>query len=181
MIPVNLDWLETARLGGNVTRMHILPTITSHNVAEHTFHAAFITMELCAQNEIQSGDCVSYILAHDIAEGYTGDTPGNVKVDHPNLSGVLAAIETKWERDNFPYYLSERSLSEFEMKLVKSADLLELGYYCVEEREMGNTRVRGVFDNVLSYIASRELDAHVNGVAVIKARLVKRWMEAGSI
>jgi len=157
-----LDKIKTYRKGLAVERMHTVPHHTPYNNASHSCNAALIAYELCKLNFEKTERIILHILMHDVAEGYVGDTPANVKVDNPKLKEVLSRIEDNWERDNL---LDIPTLNLVEHDIFKSADLIELGMYCLEELKMGNRNVITVLSNVTKYLTRYSGESAVRGVS----------------
>jgi 5'-deoxynucleotidase YfbR-like HD superfamily hydrolase len=132
-----------------------------------------ITAADAARVAVEPSAIIRHLLTHDVAEGYLGDTPAHVKAEYGRVSGALHAAEESWNTRNIPEYLTHQ-LVPYEKDLVKAADTLELGYFCVEEREMGNRAVAPVFNYVVDYVDRQEL-RKVHGVAPIIDCLTRRW------
>jgi len=137
-----LDDIWLCRNAGLVQRMHIVPTIREHNVAEHTYNAMVIARELCNQAKLGIAICRSvmeYLLYHDIEEVYTGDLPAYLKSEE-ELSGVIKMVEERWSRAALPFHISEIKESSIPIvkQLAKISDCLELCMFCIEEIERGN-------------------------------------------
>ena len=148
---MSLQWLQTARHGGRVERCHTVPTIQSYNVGEHSFNAILIAHTICAQLDykinrvyedghqmidINEDNIAKYILLHDLAEGYTGDIPANVKKE-TNIKSVMDRIEDEWTKKHVPDYM-DATIDCFEYVIAKLADTLELCMFCKDEITMGN-------------------------------------------
>lgn len=152
---MSLQWIRTARHGGGVQRVHTIPyTIQRHySNAEHTFNAIIIAKELCKDTDykmlytdpiddkefmldIREDNIILYLLAHDLAESYTGDIPANVK-KVTAVKSLFDTIEKEWEilhrPEEYAYVLHEH-----EMWIAKMADSLELAMFCIDEYKMGN-------------------------------------------
>lgn len=179
---MNIEWINTTRLGGQVTRCHTVPTIRQHNNAEHTAGALVIAKELCEANGMSltaTAGVLEYLMVHDTAEMYCGDVPANVKKEHKKLADELDVVEQDWETRNVPFsYVTSKDLSQQQRWVARCADLLELGYFCVEEAEMGNKRIHPVWENVLHYVIPFEED--INGVFEVMSELRTRWRKAHS-
>jgi len=177
---MKVDWISLARQGGQVQRCHTVPTIRPYNNAEHTAGALVIAKELCEANEMGVSACadvMEYLLVHDMAEAYCGDTPANVKLENKALAQQLDVVERDWEVNNVPgHYVAKHHLSAAQRRICRAADLIELGYYCVEEREMGNARIWPVWDNVVKYMIGFE--GCIPGAAELMSHLRERWRVA---
>jgi len=156
MMPINRNWIRVARAGGAVKRLHTRSTLRNYTNAEHTYGTLVLVGELCRVNpDTRVHDCSMYMLGHDIAEGYTGDIPANVKLDNPQLNKELDAIEQRWTTANMP--LLHNILSDLERKICKCADLLDLGLFCAEEYAMGNRTLVDVYGRVVQYLQQPSL------------------------
>lgn len=174
---MSLQWVKTARHGGGVQRAHTVPyTIQRHySNAEHTFNAIIIAKALCKDIDykirINHDECISapihidvredniilYLLAHDLAESYTGDMPANVKKETA-VKSLLDTIEKEWEDTHMPKEYAHE-LYEHEMWIAKMADSLELAMFCIDEYKMGNRHE--VFTNMLIRVKVY-IDEHMN-------------------
>jgi 5'-deoxynucleotidase YfbR-like HD superfamily hydrolase len=183
--------LEMLRRAGNVERMHcVRPLIQTHyNVAEHTFHAMCIAMELCRLNLLQPGRVLARLLYHDVPEVETGDIPANVKRAAPELEVALRGIE-KGFKDKWDLHAPEaahfklqnipgKDAHELELAIYKAADYLELGWFCLTEKRMGNRNFKGgqsiqrVFENVTTYMVEY---GWIPGVNDMTNYLKKEWL-----
>lgn len=133
-----LNWLVTARLAGQVKRTHIVPTIQSYTVGDHTYNAMLIASELCKINEgVREEIVLKYLLTHDVEEVYTGDLPAYVK-KHEGLKYAVDRIEEEWRTSNVPEHHSNYNLTPQEKKISKLSDCSELVMFCIDELDMGN-------------------------------------------
>jgi len=148
---MDINRLHIWRKGLKVERMHTVPHITPYNNGFHSCNAALIAHELCMLNGINSATVIRYKLMHDIAEGYVGDTPTNVKKDFPDIKKALDRAEKHWEKTYIP---DMPDLHPQEKEIAKAADLAELGMYCLEELHLGNKNVLFVLNNVIAYLKS---------------------------
>lgn len=80
---------------------------------------------------------------HDVAERWTGDVPATTKWENPHLAEGLRAVEHKVE-----VLLGIRyDLADEEAIILKTADMLELCFWCARQISMGNRNFRQVFVN----------------------------------
>lgn len=164
-----IERVKLYRKGLNVERMHTVAHITPYNNGSHSANAALIAIELCYINGMDCYSVIKYMLMHDIAEGYTGDIPANVKVDNPELKKVLDKVEKQWEERNLPHM---PDLHGDEVFIAKAADLIELGMYCIDEIRMGNEdNMLPVLANVINYLS---YCSSIKGVSLFVEYLVKR-------
>lgn len=149
-----IRWVELLRAAGEVERCHTVPTLRRYNVAEHSFNAMAIALELCQRNpEADELSVMKYLLTHDAPEVYTGDIPANVKVDSPYIKSNLQSMEDSWYAGNQPTHYPI-TLTQVERRVAKVSDTLELLYFCVEEIEFGNRRraMLQMTENAYSYL-----------------------------
>lgn len=144
-----IDKLHVYRKGLKVERMHTIQHITPYNNGFHSCNAALIAHELCVLNKINSASTVLYMLLHDVAEGYVGDSPANVKREYPDIKQALDNAEKDWEQKYIP---DMPDLHKQEKAIAKVADLAELGMYCLEELWMGNKNVTEILVRVVEYL-----------------------------
>lgn len=138
------------RKGLKVERLHTVSHVTPYNNGFHSCNAALVARELCKINDIEdSGKVILYMLLHDVAEGYTGDVPANVKREFPNVKLAMDEAELAWEEDHID---DMPLLTDVEMQIAKAADTIELGMYCLEELALGNTNLSLVLANVVNYL-----------------------------
>ena len=150
---MDINRLHIWRKALKVERMHTVPHVTPYNNGFHSCNAALIAHELCELNGLNSASVIRYMLLHDLAEGYTGDMPANVKRDFPDLSKALSIAEKVWEGEYIP---SMPDLHIQEKIIAKVADTAELGMYCLEELHLGNKNVLPVIANVIRYLQEYE-------------------------
>jgi len=143
--------IQIYRIGLRVERLHTVPHLLSYSNGHHSANAALIAHEICKEEGISSSSVVLYMLMHDVAEGYTGDVPANVKRDNGDLKFELDRIEDKWVKRNLP---DMPDLSHEEKAIAKAADLIELGMHCTDEIFAGNRNVKVVLMNVVNYLHS---------------------------
>lgn len=187
-----MGWITKARMGGDVERMHTIPTLKKCNVAEHSFNAAILAIEICNKLEMKfaADAVVSYLLIHDIPEHVTGDIPGNIKKEHEALKRVMTAIEEDWEEENIPFhYMRWASLTAHQKTVAKASDVLELMFFCMEEVRRGNNdgrvstmfyKAKGFLDEESLYedMSDRmkaDIKKVVDGIAKILAMQFRRY------
>jgi len=142
-----MQWLKTARLGGQVQRCHTIPTVQKHHsVAEHSFNCIVIANHICNELnriyfmvDLSPTAVCSYLLIHDIPESYTGDIPANVKKDCTAIKENLYLLEEIWMKENIPEYASQyTTMTPLEKEVASLADSLEFVMFCTDDFEMGN-------------------------------------------
>lgn len=144
-----IDKLHVYRKGLKVERMHTVQHIMPYNNGFHSCNAALVAHELCLLNGLNSASTILYMLLHDVAEGYVGDSPANVKRDYPDIKRALDMAEYEWEQKHIP---DMPDLHSLEKKIAKIADLSELGMYCIEELWLGNKNVTEILVRVVEYL-----------------------------
>lgn len=157
---INISRLKVYRKGLRVERLHTVFHIAPYNNGFHSANAALIAHELCVLNGMDSASVIRYMLLHDVAEGYVGDTPSNAKRENPDLASWLQDAEDRWEAVNIP---DKPELHHSEARIAKAADIIELGMYCVEELHLGNSNMEHVLNNVMKYL--HESMKELNGVS----------------
>lgn len=154
----DLDRIQQFRHGGQVKRYHTWPTLREQSVGAHSHGVAMIIMQLT--DYTASPFLLMAALAHDIAEAWTGDMPAQVKWRSAALKEALAVEEERINNDlniNF-----EQALDINEQMLLKAADMLDLMFYCYEERALGNLNMDKVMQNGYDWMRaniSRTTDA----------------------
>ena len=136
------DNMLRIRHGAGVRRYHTWPTIGEQTVAAHSWGVAMILLKL---DPDISGQAVAAALAHDIAEGTTGDVPAPAKWLNPGLAYQLDVSEAQANNQMNINYAEE--LNKYEFTLVKAADMLELMFFCLEQRLLGNQRMDPIMQN----------------------------------
>lgn len=121
---MNNDLVQDLRRLRFVPRWVIVPTITQQNVAEHSFHVAWIMVWLC--------DRIGYplnvamlkeALVHDHDEAYTGDIPSTAKKISIGPVGSDKCV-------------------------LKIADCLEAALFIQEEINMGNKSLNDILQDI---------------------------------
>ncbi len=84
-----------------------------------------------------------YAQFHDVEELYTGDTPGYIKISHPELYQALEVVADRTRRKilaELPESLQvQDQMTDIELRLIKLADKISGYYYCKEEVRLGNS------------------------------------------
>lgn len=184
-------WLDAARRAGEVRRSHARRVLRHQSVAEHTFNGLMILDWLIRKN-CRMQDYAVHIglyrafMEHDLPEYFTGDVPANAKSEVPGLREALHRAEDLWMSSVYP----DRSTAEHRLKqlsqaddkdynvLIKAADWLELMWYCVEERELGNTQIKGMWETIRQYTHDHEGIMKLRGTGDLYEYLCARWKDA---
>lgn len=142
---LRLDHIDA---GGEVKRMHTVPTLREQTVAAHSFGVAWWCWMLSPAQR-PSANLLMAALAHDVPEHAVGDIPAPTK----RLLGrdQLDAMEAEADlAGGLPVF----ELTEAEARILKMADCFDLLMTCVKEAEMGNRRQQllAMKTNVVSYL-----------------------------
>lgn len=139
-MPFNdIAWVEMTRQGGSIARYHTQPTIGVQNNAAHSFGVCNLVVWLCGGDP--SVELLKAALFHDVAEQTTGDIPAPAKWLNPDLKKCLVPIEKEFE-DKYGLTVN---LSPNDCNVLKWADMLELLYYCRDQRNLGNRGMNVLF------------------------------------
>ena len=166
---------------GEVTRLHTVPMLRPHTIAEHVYGSLLIASELVTLNVKMAAESklnvsrvkvMEALLIHDAPELRTGDAPAPVKRAFPAVDDAHAKMENDFYHEHdmeFPY------LNELEEAIVKASDTLDLGFTIVRERRMGNCHpiLKEVYDNVMLYTLMQT--GKVGGVGEIRVLLAAQW------
>jgi 5'-deoxynucleotidase YfbR-like HD superfamily hydrolase len=140
---------------GATQRFHTIPTITSQNIADHSWHVTMLGHMLYGQDE--PGLTMPFLMAcltHDMAECRVGDIPAPAK---RNMTAHFHDFRNKWgemEQELLSDFAMdwEKFLSEEEKRRLKICDALEGMAYCVKERMLGNKVIAHAFMNFQNYV-----------------------------
>ena len=139
------------RKGGSVKRWHTITNAKEQTVAAHSWGVAVIIMDLWPDSR---ADLFHAALLHDVPEQLIGDVPAPTKWAHPRLAKELdLAEESFWDmvEVKFPALTTEEQLQ------LKTADMLELLWYCIEEERLGNKNFKEVFVRGVEYVKRYQL------------------------
>tara|TARA_Y100001963_G_C6743718_1_gene430416 strand:+ start:1031 stop:1555 length:525 start_codon:yes stop_codon:yes gene_type:complete len=145
------DKLKYIRKGGRVERFHAIPvTGTKQNVAAHSWGVTALLIELFPE-DAKNPELIKACLYHDMAECVVGDVPAPTKWRFDSLAKLHGEAENQVLKEcKFEWILSYR-----EACLLKIVDMLELLFYSVEQKQMGNTYFNKVFSNAVDYLSTR--------------------------
>jgi 5'-deoxynucleotidase YfbR-like HD superfamily hydrolase len=120
------------------------------------------------------GRVLEALLLHDAPEVDTGDIPAPTKRSHPLLQAAMDNLEKQWYAK---HDIKLPELTELEKRIVKACDILDLGWACVEERQLGNQtrQLNLVYMNVLAYLQDY---IDVPGVNDMRENMIAVWEEA---
>lgn len=129
---------------GHTKRSHVIRTVHTQNVAEHSHGVALFAAQLYGGKP--SANLLLACLYHDLPECVTGDVPATAKWNNEALAVALSEEERQFEADNG----LDIELTPTEKVVLKLCDLLDLGYYCVDELLYGNRHVNSMYHNVVA-------------------------------
>lgn len=132
--------------GGHTKRFHTADTLTEQSVAAHSFGVAWLIVLIYPSAR---KDLILAGLAHDLAEHVIGDVSSPAKRRFPQLKSALDAAEHTMLRDVGLDF--ETGLTDFEVKVLKTADMLDGMMFCVRERRMGSKVVCDIYENFRNY------------------------------
>lgn len=167
-----MGWL---RAGGYTRRYHGWRTLKDDPVGQHSYNVANIILVLrpdCRKELVVAG------VRHDSAEWRTGDVPADVKRTVPGLKEAMDAAELKEFR---MVGLDDPTLKlrPDEYWVLKLADYFDGMMYCLQERQMGNTLMDGVFGRYSSYMGKFLEDAPHDVEHDIYNHIALAWAAAG--
>ena len=134
--------IDRIRKGGHVKRYHTHQCHHPGTVADHSWFVAWFSGEIwrAMHGEAAPSALYRYALEHDMSEFDTGDAPGWAKSAWKHLRGAL---------DNIEYHrvtsLQLLRASPQIRAIVKAADQLDVLFWALEERRMGNTNATLIF------------------------------------
>jgi 5'-deoxynucleotidase YfbR-like HD superfamily hydrolase len=132
------------REAASVKRWHTQRTLREQTLAHHSYGVAMLAWSLdpdCRK------DVILACMKHDLPEFITGDMPAHTKRNHPAIAIMLEEAE----KGCAPLY-EDFHLTVHEERLVKFCDLLELVFFCNEERAMGNAYALGPMQKGLLWL-----------------------------
>lgn len=140
--------LEFITNGADVQRYHTVTTLTPETVGHHSHGVALICLLL---EPLASRELLRAALVHDLAEQHVGDVPSPAK----RTLGFAEQLDSL-EQDILRRELGgcERELTAAEQRTLKLADLAQGALKCAREVELGNRRMRAVFNRYLAYAES---------------------------
>jgi 5'-deoxynucleotidase YfbR-like HD superfamily hydrolase len=128
------------RCGGAVKRWHAHPVHMQQTVASHSWGVAMVMKAICMPDKL-SVPLLLAALEHDVAEGYTGDIPYQAKRTFPDLKAASLAAEDSINRE---LGVMGATLTDYEQLMLKLCDMLELMWFALEERKLGNRNMGNV-------------------------------------
>lgn len=142
--------LSTAQLirAGKVKRYHTEDLLRDQTVAEHSWGVLLLVL-LLGGDEI-TGSLLQAAALHDCHEKFFGDIPAPAKWSNPEFAKMIKEVEEYYDTMTGIQPLMN-SLTEEQRKILKSADMLEMALYILEERIKGNTNADVIFWNILQF------------------------------
>ena len=141
---IDKDKLVIMLSAGYIKRYHTLAITGENTVAHHTYGVAQIMRYITEDS--WPNDLMRACLDHDVAEYYTGDVPYPAKELFPEIQKVMHNIEVDMNIRNGMAY----DLREDERNVLRAADLLDMCYFGLFQRDLGNKNgemiVRNAFD-----------------------------------
>ena len=130
--------------GADVKRFHTVTTITEETVGHHS-HSVVM---LCLLLDISASKALMMAaLFHDLSEHITGDIPSPAKREY-GIASQVSDLEENLMREagiEFP------SLNEKDKRTLKLADIASGAIFCAKEVNLGNTKLKKIFDTYMSY------------------------------
>lgn len=135
------------REAGAVQRWHLVPHHGVDTVANHSWNATILLLEL---NPKASRALIVYMLHHDVTERWIGDIPASSKSMFPRIGYGVRAAEEELEREmNLP---GTHDLTEKERQWARAIDGLEAAIWCREQLAMGNRMVENAYESLHHWI-----------------------------
>jgi 5'-deoxynucleotidase YfbR-like HD superfamily hydrolase len=163
---MKLQKLEAQLAAGKIARYHMLPIIGTQNVGEHSYGVAQVLRYIAG--DALTTNMLLAALDHDVAELATGDVPFTAKREHPALKIALDTISAEYDAS----VGIAHELSEYEWRMVKWADLIEMGFFGVHQHRLGNKHGLTVVTNVLDALAS----SGASGMAINLINLLEAYL-----
>ena len=114
--------IQDVMRAGHIKRWNIINTTRTQTLAEHMYNVAMITHHMCMELDMNPNRMLTWALIHDIPEVVCGDIPTPTK---RRIKDMGFDMETLFETIDPTYASTKYSLSEWELQLVKAADLIE--------------------------------------------------------
>lgn len=141
---MDFDRIDRIRKGGHVKRYHTHQCHHPGTVADHSWFVAWLAGELwraAYQTPETPVAIYRYALEHDLAEFDTGDAPGWAKAAWKSMREGLQEVEDRRTAELGLYEAPDPLVRAF----VKAADKLDVLFWALEERRMGNVAVMIIF------------------------------------
>ena len=142
---MSINEMQQKRDAGAVKRYHTKRLIGEQTVAQHTFNALLIVLEIEPNPSL---NLIKAVMYHDLPELFTGDIPAPFKWQYPKLAEQLEIAEAAIL--DAGAMLVE--LTEYEKQVLKFADMMELVLFCNEQMCMGNMYTEPIMARGLNYL-----------------------------
>jgi 5'-deoxynucleotidase YfbR-like HD superfamily hydrolase len=156
MMP-ELTEAQVYRNAADVQRYHVMRTIRTQTVGQHTFNMLMLIKQATEGQGYLPTDMLELyhrVMHHDLPELYTGDIPGPIKRAHPSLGPLLDEIE----EDLQPVFRPDLGDLDPELAvLLKWADRVEGAMWAMEELRMGNTYLRKTVERYLGWLINARI------------------------
>jgi len=133
--------------GSEVVRYHTVQTIQRETVGHHSHGVAMLVKIL---RPVASADLMWAACLHDLAEHQTGDIPSPSKRQY----GIGEQVSELEDELLHAAGLTMPALQKEEERILKLADIAQGALFCAREIELGNRRMREVFDRYIGYAES---------------------------
>ncbi len=147
----------------------------NEDVAQHTSEVMQIAHTLCGiankiyNKNLNSENIVLTALYHDMSEILTGDMPTPVKYNDQTLSSAYKLIEEKAINNLLAThnkevgefikpYTNSSLLTDYERKILKSADKLSALIKCIEEEKSGNREFLNAYKSIYKNLVEMDLE-----------------------
>jgi len=157
--------LEFIQAGADVKRFHTKLTLQTETVGHHSHGVAMLCLLL---EPVSRRQLLVAALVHDLAEHITGDIPSPAKRRY-GIGEQVSALEDELLRS---VGLSMPMLNSDEKRTLKFADIFQGMLFSAREISLGNSQMREVFDNYVSYAeAMQPTDRELNLLNIIKEQV----------
>ena len=156
-----IEWIEEIRHGGNVKRCHNFPIIGEQRVSAHTWGVLVIADKLYP--DYLDSHLMRAITYHDVPEYITGDIPKNAKWRSPDI----AAGQDLLHNEVLDQLGLVFKLDIQQHRVMKICDGIELMYFCMEQRLLGNRYVDRVFGKIRNHLKYNTLGLDENAKELI--------------
>ena len=128
--------------GSEVKRYHTVRTLQEETVGHHSHGVALY----CCFLTNPSANLLIAALVHDLAEHQLGDIPSPAKKKY-GIGEQVNELEARLLKDHH----FDVELTDAEKRVLKLADIFQGMSFCLREMQLGNRRMREVFDRYRAY------------------------------
>jgi 5'-deoxynucleotidase YfbR-like HD superfamily hydrolase len=139
------------RKSNNVLRFHTLPPVKPETVGHHSAGVAILCIVIAEHKP--SVQLLMAALLHDMHEGMTGDIPAMSKWASPKLRAALDDLEEQFTHHYLPF---PAILTDYERRVLKQADMLDLCFKAKEEVDIGNREYSVVLNRGVKYLREND-------------------------